>query len=61
MNKSTTISIRINKEELEKIKLAAKLSSYSSYSEFVRRTVLLESAKIISQSLQKHDSREKRM
>lgn len=61
MNKSTTISIRINKEELEKIKLAAKLSSYSSYSEFVRRTVLLESAKIISQSLQNHDSREKRM
>lgn len=61
MNKSTTISIRINKEELEKIKLAAKLSSYSSYSEFIRRTVLLESAKIISQSLQNHDSREKRM
>ena len=61
MNKSTTISIRINKEELEKIKLAAKLLSYSSYSEFIRRTVLLESAKIVSQSLQNHDSREKRM
>ena len=52
MNKSVTISIRINEDELEKIKLAARLSSYSSYSEFIRRTVLIEASKIISQSSQ---------
>lgn len=61
MNKSTTISIRIDEEELKKIKLAAKLSSYSSYSEFIRRTVLLESAKIISQSLRNNDLKGERM
>lgn len=59
MNKSTTISIRIDEEELKKIKLAAKLSSYSSYSEFIRRTVLIESSEIISRSLQNNDLKEK--
>lgn len=59
MNKSTTISIRIDEEELKKIKLAARLSSYSSYSEFIRRTVLIESSEIISRSLQNNDLKEK--
>lgn len=47
MGKTTTISIRINEEELEKLKTAAKLESYSTYSEFIRRTSLIEATKII--------------
>lgn len=48
MNKTVSISIRVNEGDLNKIKLAAQLESYSSYSEYVRRTILIESAKIIS-------------
>lgn len=47
MNKSISMSIRVSEEELEKIKKAAQLESYSSYSEYVRRTVLLNAEKII--------------
>ena len=47
MSKTTSISIRIDVEELEKLKMAAKLESYSSYSEFIRRTALIEASKII--------------
>lgn len=50
MSKSTSISIRIDEEELEKLKVAAKLESYSSYSEFIRRTALLEAARIIKEN-----------
>ena len=50
MNKTTTISLRVSKEELDKLKLAARLESYSSYSEFIRRTALLEATRIISQA-----------
>lgn len=46
-NKSYSMSIRVSYKELEKLKRAARLESYSSYSEFVRRTALLESNKII--------------
>lgn len=49
MNKTTSISLRLSEEELERLKKAAKLEAYSSYSEFVRRTVLLEAAKIIKE------------
>ena len=35
---------------VEKLKKAAELQSYSSYSEFVRRTALIEAAKIIKES-----------
>lgn len=45
--KTISMSIRISEEELEKLKLAAELQAYSSYSEFVRRTALLEAGKII--------------
>ena len=45
--KSISMSIRVSEEELDRLKLAAKLQAYSSYSEFVRRTVLIEAAKII--------------
>ncbi len=50
MNKSTSISIRVSEEELELFKKAAKLESYASYSEFVRRTALIEATRIIKNS-----------
>lgn len=46
--KTISMSIRISEEELEKLKIAADLQAYSSYSEFVRRTALLEAVKIIN-------------
>ena len=49
MNKTISMSIRVSEEELEKIKKAAELEAYSSYSEFVRRTALIEAEKVIVQ------------
>lgn len=43
------MSIRVSEEELDKLKQAAKLESYASYSEFVRRTALLEASRIIAE------------
>ena len=37
----------MSEEELEKLKKAAEIEAYSSYSEFVRRTALLEVTNII--------------
>jgi len=48
-NKTISMSIRVSEEELEKIKSAARLSSYASYSEFVRRTALVEASKVIGE------------
>lgn len=48
-NKTYSMSIRVSLEELEKLKRAARLEAYASYSEFVRRTVLLEASKIITE------------
>lgn len=56
MSKSTSISIRIDEDELEKLKIAAKLESYSSYSEFIRRTALLEATRIIKENNDKNIS-----
>lgn len=50
MNKTISMSIRVSEEELDKLKHAAKLESYASYSEFVRRTALKEANRIISVS-----------
>lgn len=47
MSKTVSMSIRVSEEELEKLKEAAKLESYSSYSEFVRRTALLKATEVI--------------
>ena len=52
MKKSISISIRVSEEELEKFKQAARLEAYASYSEFVRRTALIEASKIIKKSEQ---------
>lgn len=53
MKKSISISIRISREELEKFKMAAHLEEYASYSEFIRRTALIEAGKII----EKHEKK----
>lgn len=50
MNKTISMSIRVSEEELEKLKKAARLEAYASYSEFVRRTALLEAVHIIKKS-----------
>ncbi len=50
MNKTASISIRVSRDELEKLKQAARLESYASYSEFVRRTALIEATRIIKEN-----------
>lgn len=55
MNKTISMSIRVSEEELERLKIAAQLQSYSSYSEFVRRTALIEAAKIIKKDKANRD------
>lgn len=49
-NKTYSMSIRVSEEELERLKQAARLESYSSYSEFIRRTVLIEASRIINKT-----------
>lgn len=46
-NKTYSMSIRVSDEELQKLKLAARLEDYSSYSEFIRRTALKEADRVI--------------
>ena len=50
MKKSISISIRVSEEELDKFKQAARLEAYASYSEFVRRTALIEASRIINKT-----------
>ena len=53
MNKSISMSIRVSEEELNKLKQAARMEAYASYSEFVRRTALIEASKIIEKEKSK--------
>ena len=53
MNKTVTMSIRVSEEELRKLKEAARLEAYASYSEFVRRTALIEASKIVDKENKK--------
>ena len=55
MNKTYSMSIRVSEEELEKLKQAVRLETYASYSEFVRRTALLEASKIITENTEKEN------
>ena len=48
--KTYSMSIRVSEEELCKLKQAARLEAYASYSEFVRRTALLEANEIIKKA-----------
>ena len=45
-------------EELDKFKEAARLEAYSSYSEFIRRTALIEAARIIKENNEGEDTHE---
>lgn len=47
MGKSISISIKVSEDDLNKLKQAARLEAYASYSEFIRRTVLIEANSII--------------
>lgn len=49
-SKSISMSIRVSEDELNKLKKAAALQEYSSYSEFVRRTALIEAARVIRET-----------
>lgn len=49
MNKTISMSIRVSEDELNKLKQAARLEAYASYSEFIRRTALIEAEKVIKE------------
>lgn len=55
MNKTVSMSIRVSIDELDLLKKASKMLSYSSYSEFVRRTALIEAAKVLNEISIKKD------
>ncbi|HAY03363.1 MAG TPA: hypothetical protein DCX57_03035 [Lachnospiraceae bacterium] len=61
MNKTISMSIRVSEEELDKLKHAARLESYASYSEFVRRTALKEADKILMQNVNSNEDKEMRI
>lgn len=46
-NKTYSMSIRVTMDELEQLKQAARMEAYASYSEFVRRTALIEATKVL--------------
>lgn len=50
MNKTVSMSIRVSEEELDKLKYAARLEAYASYSEFIRRTALKEADRVIKEN-----------
>ena len=50
MNKTISMSIRVSEEELDKLKQAARIEAYASYREFVRRTALKESDRVIKKN-----------
>jgi uncharacterized protein (DUF1778 family) len=48
--KKTISMIRVSEDELKKLKQAARIEAYASYSEFIRRTALKEAEKVIKNS-----------
>ncbi len=58
-NKTYSMSIRVSQEELDKLKQASRLEAYASYSEFVRRTALLEASRIIEQEKRNNNGGQK--
>ena len=59
MNKTISMCSRVSEEELDKLKQAARLESYASYSEFIRRTALIEAEKVIRDNMEKLEEKEK--
>ena len=57
MNKTISMSIRVSEEELDKLKQAARLESYASYSEFIRRTALIEAEKVIRDNMERYNDK----
>jgi len=47
MNKTISMSIRVSQEELDLLKQASRIEAYASYSEFIRRTALIEASRIV--------------
>lgn len=47
MNKTISMSIRVSREELDLLKQASRIEAYASYSEFIRRTALIEASRIV--------------
>lgn len=60
MNKTYSMSIRVSDEELQKLKKAARLEDYSSYSEFIRRTALREADRVIKDNEKQQLQQDKR-
>lgn len=56
MNKTISMSIRVSPEELEAIKKASQYEAYSSYSEYIRRTIILETNRILAQHPNKQNN-----
>ena len=52
-NKTISMSIRVSEEELEKLKLAVRIESYASYSEFIRRTAHKEATRVLNEHNEK--------
>lgn len=53
MNKTYSMSIRVSEEELNKLKQAARLEAYASYSEYVRRTALIAAECVLKKIIKK--------
>lgn len=49
------MSIRVSEEELDKLKQAARLEAYASYSEFIRRTALIEAENVLKKNKEGKD------
>ena len=57
MAKNISISIRVSDEELNRFKQAARLEAYASYSEFIRRTALLEASRVLGDNKNEGDTK----
>lgn len=55
MNKTISMNIRVSEEEIDKLKQASRLEAYASYSEFVRRTALIEATRVIAENEKKEN------
>ena len=55
MNKTISMSIRVSEEELDKLKQAARIEAYASYSEFIRRTALIEAENVLKKNKEGKD------
>lgn len=51
MNKTISMSIRVSEDELDRLKQAARIESYASYSEFIRRTALIEAERVLKKGV----------